>query len=48
MEAEAEGLEIACGDGSLILGEVQLEGSRRMSAVELVRGYGEALKEGVK
>lgn len=41
-------LEIACGSGSLILVEVQLEGSRRMSAGDLARGHFEALKAGLK
>lgn len=41
-------LEIACGSGSLILGEVQLEGSRRMSGGELARGHLEALRSGLK
>ncbi|MBQ9106977.1 MAG: methionyl-tRNA formyltransferase [Clostridia bacterium] len=34
------GITVACGDGSgLILKEVQLEGSRRMTAEELLRGH---------
>ncbi|MEN8866442.1 MAG: methionyl-tRNA formyltransferase [Akkermansiaceae bacterium] len=41
-------LEIACGQGSLILGEIQLEGSRRMNGGELARGHLEALKIGLK
>lgn len=40
--------EIACGSGSLVLGEVQLEGSRRMSGVELARGHHDALTAGLK
>ena len=48
LEVGEEGVEIACGNGSLILGEVQLEGSRRMSGVELARGHEEALNEGLK
>lgn len=47
-ETESGALEVACGEGSLILGEVQLEGSRRMSAADLARGHGEALEEGLK
>lgn len=48
LEGETEELEVACGEGSLILGEVQLEGSRRMSAADLARGHAEALAEGLK
>ena len=42
------GLEVACGVGSLVLSELQPEGSRKMSGAELARGRGEALKEGLK
>jgi methionyl-tRNA formyltransferase len=34
-----DSLLIAAGDGSVLLQEVQLEGSRRMSAAELLRGH---------
>ena len=47
-EGEEEKVEIACGEGSLILSEVQLEGSRRMSATEVLRGHREAFKDGLK
>ena len=43
-----DGIEIACGQGSLIVTEIQLEGSRRMAASELARGHGEALARGLK
>ena len=43
-----ETIEIACGSGSLILGKVQLEGSRRMNGGELARGHFEVLKAGLK
>jgi methionyl-tRNA formyltransferase len=33
------GVLVACGRGALLLLEVQLEGKRRMSAVEFVRGF---------
>jgi len=33
------GIEIACSDGSLIIGELQLEGGRRMSSSEFLRGH---------
>ncbi|MCL4166993.1 UNVERIFIED_CONTAM: hypothetical protein GTU68_054549 [Idotea baltica] len=41
-------VEIACGAGSLVLGELQPEGSRRMSSAELARGRREILGEGLK
>lgn len=37
-EEAASGLRIACGEGSLVLSEVQPEGSRRMEAAEFLRG----------
>lgn len=43
-----DGIEIACGRGSLLVRQVQLEGSRRMSAGELARGHHEALAQGLK
>jgi len=43
-----DGIEIACGQGSLIIAEIQLEGSRRMAATELARGHHEALEAGLK
>lgn len=42
------GIEIACGAGSLILGEIQLEGSRRMSSAELAQGHRDTLVKGLK
>lgn len=48
LEVRDDGLEIACGSGSLMVGEVQLEGSRRMLGSELARGHREALEEGLK
>lgn len=42
------GLEVGCGTGSLILGEVQMEGGRRMSVTEVWRGHREAFAEGLK
>ena len=42
------GVEIACGVGSLVLSEVQPEGSRRMSSEEVARGRRDALNEGLK
>lgn len=34
-----EGIVVHCGEGSLLLKEVQLEGKKRMSALEFLRGY---------
>jgi methionyl-tRNA formyltransferase len=33
------GVFVACGQGALLLSELQLEGKRRMSAVDFVRGF---------
>ncbi len=33
------GIEVACGEGSLVITELQLEGRRRMSAEEFLRGH---------
>jgi len=38
LRSEAE-LVVAAGEGALSLGEVQLEGKRRMSAMEFLRGH---------
>ena len=38
LSAGGPGIEIACGEGSLFLAEVQLEGKRRMSAAEFLAG----------
>jgi methionyl-tRNA formyltransferase len=38
LRSEAE-LVVAAGEGALSLGEVQLEGKRRMSAIEFLRGH---------
>ncbi len=35
----ADGIEVMCGKGSLVLREVQLEGSRKMSAEDFLRGH---------
>ena len=37
-------LVIAAGNGALALGEVQLEGKRRMSASEFLRGHASLLR----
>ena len=39
IQADQHGLVVAAGNRALSLREVQLEGKRRMSAVEFVRGY---------
>ena len=38
-EAGAGGMEVACGEGSLVLLEVQPEGKRPMSAREFLAGH---------
>jgi methionyl-tRNA formyltransferase len=38
LDASAEGIEVACGGGSLWLMELQAEGRRRMSAAEFLSG----------
>jgi len=48
VESEADQIEIACGKGSLILDEVQLEGSRKMPALELIKGHRKAFESGLK
>jgi methionyl-tRNA formyltransferase len=37
--ATGAGLEVACGEGSLVLTELQPEGKRRMTAAEFLRGH---------
>jgi methionyl-tRNA formyltransferase len=39
LSAGAEGIEVACGEGSLMLLDVQLEGKRVMSAAEFLTGH---------
>lgn len=34
-----EGIHVACGEGAILLTEVQLEGKKRLPAAEFVRGY---------
>ncbi|MGE9267111.1 MAG: methionyl-tRNA formyltransferase [Verrucomicrobiales bacterium] len=48
LRADEEGLEVACGEGSVLLREVQVEGKRRMSAHELTRGRPEILSARLK
>jgi len=48
LKVEGDTIEVACGSGSLIVSEVQLEGSRRMTGAELARGHQEALEAGLK
>jgi methionyl-tRNA formyltransferase len=43
-----QGLEIACGEGSLFLNEVQPEGRRRMTGRELLLGHQALPTEGLK
>lgn len=48
LEVREGGFEVACGSGSLLVGDVQLEGSRRMNGSELARGHRDALEAGLK
>lgn len=45
LSADEKGFEIAMGEGSVFVREVQLEGCRRMSAVDLIRGQKDCLRE---
>lgn len=48
LSTDERGFEIAMGAGSIFVREVQLEGSRRMTAAELVRGQTLTLQKGLK
>jgi methionyl-tRNA formyltransferase len=39
VRADAHGIEVACGDGVVLLDELQLEGKRRMTAGDLLAGH---------
>jgi len=39
LQAGKVGLEIACGSGSLVIEELQLEGKKRMNAADFLAGY---------
>ncbi len=39
LRAEREGIEVACGRGSILIGELQLEGRKRLPAAEFLAGY---------
>ncbi|AKF80026.1 methionyl-tRNA formyltransferase [Myxococcus fulvus 124B02] len=39
LSAGAEGIEVACGEGSLVLLDIQLEGKRVMKAAEFLTGH---------
>ena len=38
LEADSNGVRIACGEGSLLVGELQLAGKKRLSAGDFLRG----------
>jgi methionyl-tRNA formyltransferase len=38
LQVTAEGVEVACGDGTLWLQELQLAGRKRLPALEFARG----------
>ncbi len=39
LAASREGIEVACGEGSLLISELQLEGKKRMAAGDFLAGY---------
>ncbi|MFZ3208465.1 MAG: hypothetical protein WA140_06490 [Geobacteraceae bacterium] len=39
LRADRTGLEVACGAGSLLVLELQLEGKKRLTAREFLAGY---------
>ncbi len=39
IRADRSGLEVACGGGSVLIGELQLEGKRRMAVGDFLAGY---------
>jgi methionyl-tRNA formyltransferase len=39
LRADRQGLEVACGSGSLMIEELQLEGRKRLKAAEFLAGY---------
>ncbi len=47
LSADENGFEIATGEDSVFVREVQLEGSRRMAAGDLLRGHGESVRAGL-
>ena len=42
----SSGITVACGDGGLVLKELQIEGGKRLSAAELIRGNAFEVGEG--
>jgi methionyl-tRNA formyltransferase len=39
LRADRQGLEVACGSGSILIEELQLEGRKRLAATEFLAGY---------
>ena len=39
LAATPNGVEVACGDGSLLIGDLQLAGKKRLAAGDFLRGY---------
>jgi len=46
IEASASGIQVACESGALRLNEVQLEGRKRQSSAEFLRGHGQLIHPG--
>lgn len=40
INANADGIEVACGEGSLVIKSLQMPGKRRLSAQEVLNGHG--------
>ena len=38
--ASADGVRVACGDGVLVLSELQRPGGKRLPAADFLRGFG--------
>jgi methionyl-tRNA formyltransferase len=39
LSADKSGVRVACGDGVLVVGELQLPGKKRLTAADFLRGY---------
>lgn len=46
VKTDKKGIHVACGEGTLIITELQLEGKKRMDAASFLRGY--SISEGTK
>lgn len=46
LQADSDGLLVACGEGSLLITELQLPGKKRLAVADLLRGNSELLSAG--